>query len=53
MVNVFTPEQRENYNLEGLWRDGESLDISDCLGQSEVRQKPQIENVESLDNWVD
>lgn len=53
MINIFTRKQRENYNLEGLWRDGEILDISNCIGKSEARQEAQTESIESLDNWVD
>jgi ribosome-associated protein len=31
MVHIFSPEQRDNYDLESLWSQGEGLDISDCL----------------------
>jgi ribosome-associated protein len=31
MVHIFSPEERENYDLETLWARGEVLDISDCL----------------------
>ncbi len=31
MVHVFSSEQREFYNLERLWRDGEEIDISAWL----------------------
>ena len=31
VVHVFTPDQRENYNLEKLWADGENLDLSGIL----------------------
>jgi ribosome-associated protein len=31
MVHIFSPEQRDNYDLESLWSRGEGLDISDCL----------------------
>jgi ribosome-associated protein len=28
VVHVFTPDQRENFNLEKLWQDAERVDIS-------------------------
>ncbi len=28
IIHIFTPDQRENYNLEKLWADGEEMDIS-------------------------
>lgn len=31
IVHVFTPDQRENYNLEKLWADGEEMDLSGVL----------------------
>ncbi|NDV61068.1 ribosome silencing factor [Puniceicoccales bacterium CK1056] len=31
MVHIFTGETREFFNLEGLWRDGESIDIEGYL----------------------
>jgi ribosome-associated protein len=37
MVHVFLPEQRIQYNMEGLWHKGEPLDISDCLAEPEAR----------------
>ena len=31
IVHVFTPDQRENYNLEKLWADARELDLSTVL----------------------
>lgn len=31
VVHVFTPESRSFYDLDRLWRDGESIDISGLL----------------------
>ena len=31
IVHVFTPDQREHYNLEKLWADGEEMDLSAVL----------------------
>lgn len=31
LVHVFTPESREYYNLEHLWRDAKEIDISDII----------------------
>ena len=33
LVHVFTPRDREYYNLERLWQDGEEIDISDIIGE--------------------
>lgn len=33
LVHVFTPKDREYYNLERLWQDGEEIDISDIIGE--------------------
>ena len=31
IVHVFTPESREYYNLERLWSDAQSVDLSDVV----------------------
>ena len=33
MVHVFTPRDRDYYNLERLWQDGEEIDISDFISE--------------------
>lgn len=54
LVNIFSPEQREKYNLEALWRHGEELDVSDCITGPETRAlQSEDEAIPSLDNWID
>lgn len=51
LINVFSREQRESYNLEKLWQRGEVLDISDCLiGPDTTPRKEITEN--TLDDWL-
>lgn len=52
MVNVFSPEQRANYNLEGLWKHGEELDISDCIAGPEQGPPAEETTSDSLDDWL-
>ncbi len=33
MIHVFTPKDRDYYNLERLWQDGEELDISEFVSE--------------------
>ena len=33
VVHVFTPRDREYYNLERLWQDGEEFDISEIISE--------------------
>jgi ribosome-associated protein len=33
VVHVFTPHDREYYNLERLWQDGEEMDISSLISE--------------------
>lgn len=50
IVNVFSPEQRENYDIEGLWGGCEFADISDCI-QAAPDVEQSNEN-DSLDDWI-
>ena len=52
MVNILSPEQRANYNLEALWKNGEHFDISDCLSGPDQRISVDEETVDSLDDWL-
>lgn len=33
VVHIFTPRDREYYNLERLWQDAEEIDISDIISE--------------------
>jgi ribosome-associated protein len=33
MVHLFTPQKRESYGLENLWRDGRDLSVPDLLSE--------------------
>ena len=33
VVHIFTPRDREYYNLERLWQDGEEIDISTLINE--------------------
>ena len=33
VVHIFTPRDREYYNLERLWQDGEEIDISTFISE--------------------
>ncbi len=33
VVHVFTPHDRDYYNLERLWQDGEEINISEIIGE--------------------
>ena len=33
VVHVFTPRDRDYYNLERLWQDGEEMDISSLISE--------------------
>ncbi len=35
MIHLFTPETREAYDLEALWKDAKRVDLSEILPQSE------------------
>ncbi len=34
IVHIFTPESREYYNLERLWSDAQTVDLSDTVSDS-------------------
>lgn len=52
LINIFSPEQRRNYNLEGLWSRAEVMDLSDFLVQREGKSEPEAP-VNSLDDWLE
>ncbi len=35
MIHLFTPETRENYKLEALWKDAERIDIETLHGRAD------------------
>jgi ribosome-associated protein len=37
MMHVFTPEQRENYALEKLWKDAKDVDLPTLLNEPKVK----------------
>lgn len=39
MIHVFTPETREKYGLENLWKDGEDIPLSKVLAEPKPRKK--------------
>ncbi|MEZ0216313.1 MAG: ribosome silencing factor [Rariglobus sp.] len=41
MTHLFTPEQRQNYALEKLWKDAEVLKIADLIAEPKV-SKPAV-----------
>ncbi len=43
VVHIFLPEQREFYDLERLWQDGESVDITALLEQSREERRRELE----------
>lgn len=50
MVHVFSPEERSNYDMEGLWRRGERMDVSDCV--TGPGEKVEVEVDEVDDDWL-
>jgi len=42
MVHIFTPEKRERYRLENLWRDARDVSLKEVLAQGE---RPRRRNV--------
>lgn len=51
MVNIFSKAQRRNYNLEGLWRHAEELDVSDCISGM-ADEEPVEASGAALDDWL-
>ncbi len=41
MTHLFTPEQRQNYALEKLWKDAEVLKVADLIAEPKVA-KPAV-----------
>ena len=39
MMHLFTPEQRENYALEKLWRDAENINLDKLLAEPKAPRK--------------
>ncbi len=35
IVHIFTPDQREFYSLDKMWSDGERIDLTEILEESE------------------
>ena len=35
IVHIFTPEQREFYGRDNMWKDGKEIDLSDILDEAE------------------
>ena len=35
IVNVFTPDQREFYNLDSMWKDATQIDLTTILDEAE------------------
>lgn len=44
MTHLFTPEQRENYALEKLWKDAQVLSVAELVAQPKVA-KPAVKKV--------
>ena len=45
MIHLFTPETRENYKLEALWKDAARLDIEDLLAEASGKPRPPAKKV--------
>lgn len=39
MVHIFTPEKRDRYRLENLWRDGREIPVKDLLADKKAPVK--------------
>ena len=35
IVHIFTPDQREFYGLDNMWKDGTEIDLSEILDEAE------------------
>jgi len=41
MVHLFSPEQRERYALESLWKDASEVRVNEILGVAKSKPKPK------------
>ena len=48
MVHLFMPEQRENYQLEQLWRDAEEIDVATLLNPPAKAPAPKAAKKSSV-----
>mmetsp|Transcript_82236 Transcript_82236/g.128423 ORF Transcript_82236/g.128423 Transcript_82236/m.128423 type:complete len:104 (+) Transcript_82236:1-312(+) len=47
IVNIFTEERREHYDLEHYWKDGQKVDLSSVLGED----LPDDASSSKTDDW--
>lgn len=44
MVHLFTPEMREKYHLEQLWKEGQIVDLQIDVSQKNVAQQSSLQH---------